>query len=124
MTFPHEGDVRFLGACGVAGLVRARSTAWHCWLCGGVAPALGVTVAVRRVAVLRHAQRTGAQANFVSKVSVGVCGERWRRRLGRWAWCGQCERGVLDPLALSEVVGLLESMLRRLLLCTEFQGGA
>ena len=32
--------------------------------------------------------------------------------------------GVLDPLALSEVVGLLESMLRRLLPCTEFQGGA
>ena len=32
--------------------------------------------------------------------------------------------GVTDPLARSEVVGLLESMLRRLLPSTEFQGGA
>ena len=97
--------------------MRARSTAWHCWLWGGVAPALGVTVAVRRVPVLRHAQRTRAQAYFVSKVSVGVCGP------GGGPGVDSVRDGVLDPLALSEVVGLLESMLRRLLPCAEFQGG-
>ena len=35
----------------------------------------GVTVAVRRVPVLRYAQRTGTQAYFASKVFGGVCGE-------------------------------------------------
>ena len=34
----------------------------------------GVTVAVRRAPVLRHAQRTGIQAYFACKVFVGVCG--------------------------------------------------
>ena len=42
------------------------------WSCTG----LGVTVAVRRVPVLRHAQRTGTQAYFVSKVFVASAGRR------------------------------------------------
>ena len=57
------------------------------WSCTG----LGVTVAVRRVPVLRHAQRTGTRAYFASKVFVVSAAGRWRR-LGRWAWCGQCTR--------------------------------
>ena len=68
------------------------------WSCTG----LGVTVAVRRVPVLRHAQRTGTQAHFASKVFVAAV--------------DSVRDGVLpDPLALSEVVGLPEIMLRQAL---------
>ena len=47
-------------------LVLRHGTMGRLWC--GVAPALGVTVAVRLVSVLRHAQRTRSQANFTSKV--------------------------------------------------------
>ena len=59
------------------------------------------------------------------RVSVGVCGRAVAAAAGAVCLVWTSVRdGVLDPLALSEVVGLPESMLRRLLPCTEFQGGA
>ena len=72
-----------------------------------------MTVAVRRVPVLRHAQRTGTQAYFESN--------GWGGGLG----VDSVRDGVLpDPLALSEVVGLPECCDSRLLPCTKFQRGA
>ena len=69
------------GACSFYGMALLALR----WSCTG----LVVTVAVRRVPVLRHAQRTGTQAYFASKVFVVSAEGRWRWRLGRWAWCGQ-----------------------------------
>ena len=103
--------------------MRARSTAVYSWLWGGVAPALGVTVAVLHVPVLRHAQRTGTQAYFTSKVSVGVCGcggggGGWGGGLG----VDSVRDGVLpDPLALSEVVDLPVIVPKLLLLLLSFK---
>ena len=59
----------------------------------------------------------------------GVCWCLWGGG-GGGGWGGglgvdSVRDGVLpDPLAVSEVVGLPESMLRRLLPCSDFQGGA
>ena len=76
-------------------LVLRHGTMGRLWC--GVAPALGVTVAVRLVSVLRHAQRTRSQANFTSKVFL-VC--LWRAvaapagegevrvEASCWAWTG------------------------------------
>ena len=83
------------------------------WSCTG----LGVTVAVRRVPVLRHSQRTGTQAYFASKVFVVSAGG-----LG----VDSVRDGVLpDPLALSEVVDFPVIMPRQVLAAfAELHGGA
>ena len=52
----------------MAGLVRVRSTAWLWEALGWSCVGLGVTIAVRLVPVLRHAQGVGSLAYFVLKV--------------------------------------------------------
>ena len=82
------------------------------WSCTG----LGVTVAVRRVPVLRHARGQGLR-----RTSRARCLGCLRGSGGGGGWGGgpgvdSARDGVLpDPLALSEVVGLPEIMLRQAL---------
>ena len=93
------------GACSFSGMALLVLG----WRCTG----LGVTFAVRRVPVLRHARGQGlrrtSRARCLGCLRGGGGGGGWSGGLG----VDSVRDGVLpDPLALSEVVGLPESLLR------------
>ena len=107
--------------------MRARSTAWHCWLWGGVAPALGCD---RCCPTLASSSACPEDRDSGVLREQGVC---WclRGGGGGGGWGGglgvdSVRDGVLpDNLALSEVVDFPVIMPRQVLAAfTELHGGA
>ena len=93
------------------------------WSCTG----LGVTVAVRRLPVLRHAQRTGTHPYFASRVFVVSAGGAVVAAAGAvgLVWTVHEMALLPDPIALSEVVDLLVIMPRQVLAAfSKLHGGA